>query len=863
MNKSFLISVVVLGLSALSAEAKNDVEAKMQDFFLDINAFNEMYPQEKVYLHFDNSAYYLEETIWFKAYVVQANNRQRTALSKVLYVELLAPEGGLLDSRKLPIVNGQCHGEFHLDSAYLSGYYEVRAYTRYMLNFGEDAVFSRVFPVYNVAKDGNYKMKQLRSRNMAMRGKEGYELAYPDYTKAEQKLNLQFYPEGGAMVEGLTQTVAFSITNEEGKEVHVPGFLCDDNQQIEALIPVSRGCGAFVVKPDGRRMKVKISYQGKEYSFPLPKAEKEGCVLTVNALKENSIDIQLQCKLGKNFQDSLLAVALSNNGNIHHFYLESTSAGRASRSIAKSELPEGVNTVSVFNREGKVLAERLFFVRHEKRPGIEAKVSTDSLLPFQPIRIDFHRSDSLPLTETFSVAIRDAASEDLSFNSDNIYTNLLLSSELKGYIPDVSYFFEKDDRLHRLHLDLLMLTRGWKRYHWQNSDPKFDYPIEKNLMLDRTLYRGRDRNFLKDTEIEYSFCIDSIEYYNSTTTDKEGRYQIFLNDFYGERILTLFVKNRKPEDSYELYKNAYSFQIDRYFSPKDKIYSYYETNISLPDYSKETLGLDYHDDESLKMYNLPEVGVDKKKRRTRVHYDYSVKHYDVDEELEYMNDVYKISISEHFQIKYCAGLAYSLLERYHFPGNNYHLCFITEGYTDEEISRSRPVVRATDGGPGRYSDSIPYLKEVVILTDKDLVEKFILQEKNVKTNVKYWRGSPLSGEIPSIVVCFIPDKEKKESYLYAGRDMNGVRRTKIKGYSYSKEFVSPDYSKLVLDGNAAPPADYRRTLYWNPDVQPDSTGRAFVEFYNNSSATSLVISAETVTQEGLPLVNFQQKTIKQ
>ena len=123
----------------------SDVRERMEAFFADINDFNRRYPQEKVYLHFDNTAYFLTETIWFKAYVVQASNHVPSRLSGVLYVELLSPEGAVLETKKLPVVDGGCHGEFYLDSLYLSGYYEVRAYTRYMLNFGPDAVFSRVF----------------------------------------------------------------------------------------------------------------------------------------------------------------------------------------------------------------------------------------------------------------------------------------------------------------------------------------------------------------------------------------------------------------------------------------------------------------------------------------------------------------------------------------------------------------------------------------------------------------------------------------------------------------------------------------------------------------------------------------------
>ena len=100
--------------------------------------FNRFYPQEKVYIHMDNRSYFLGDTIWFKAYVVEANTHELTTMSKILYVELLNESGVLLECKKLQIVDGMCHGEFALDEEYRTGYYELRAYTRYMLNFGNN-----------------------------------------------------------------------------------------------------------------------------------------------------------------------------------------------------------------------------------------------------------------------------------------------------------------------------------------------------------------------------------------------------------------------------------------------------------------------------------------------------------------------------------------------------------------------------------------------------------------------------------------------------------------------------------------------------------------------------------------------------
>ena len=131
-------------------------------------------PQERVYLHFDNSGYYLGETMWFKAYCVSGNGATIAApQSKVLYVELCAPEGYVIETKKFKLdEKGTCNGEFELKPSLLSGYYEVRAYTRYMLNWGDDAVFSRVFPVYDKVNGDNYDFRNIldRKRGFLYRG---------------------------------------------------------------------------------------------------------------------------------------------------------------------------------------------------------------------------------------------------------------------------------------------------------------------------------------------------------------------------------------------------------------------------------------------------------------------------------------------------------------------------------------------------------------------------------------------------------------------------------------------------------------------------------------------------------------------
>ena len=113
----------------------NDAVMKLKNFVGNIGSFNRLFPQEKAYLHFDNTGYFRGETMWFSAYVVRTDRSALTDMSSVLYVELLDPTGEVVDTRKVRLENGRGSGSFKLDNLLTSGFYEVRAYTRYMLNW--------------------------------------------------------------------------------------------------------------------------------------------------------------------------------------------------------------------------------------------------------------------------------------------------------------------------------------------------------------------------------------------------------------------------------------------------------------------------------------------------------------------------------------------------------------------------------------------------------------------------------------------------------------------------------------------------------------------------------------------------------
>ncbi|MBQ4038013.1 MAG: hypothetical protein IJD05_00700, partial [Bacteroidaceae bacterium] len=205
---------------------------------------NQLFPQERVYLHFDNTAYYLGETMWFKAYVTSGLADSEKPQSRVLYVELCAPEGYVVETKKYKLdEDGRCHGEFELRKELLSGYYEVRAYTRYMLNWGDEAVFSRVFPVYDKVNGDNYDFKNMldRKRSFMREGKWVTEELPP--------ADIKFYPEGGHLVEGIETTVAYEFLDNEGKPGRDSIAIYADKEMLFKSVPTHVGIGTFKFTP--------------------------------------------------------------------------------------------------------------------------------------------------------------------------------------------------------------------------------------------------------------------------------------------------------------------------------------------------------------------------------------------------------------------------------------------------------------------------------------------------------------------------------------------------------------------------------------------------------------------------------------
>jgi hypothetical protein len=875
--KKMILSVVFFysALSALWAQADSVAISKLEQFVQNIQIFNRLIHQEKVYLHFDNTSYAQGETIWFKAYVVTSTQHLPTTQSGVLYVELLNAKGKLLETKKLKIEYGQCHGEFPLNTInrdYFPGFYEIRAYTKGMLNFGEETVFSRVFPVFEESKaDGNYTEEDL---------KDGLDISLPNHRpkpEIRKNVNVDFYPEGGNLVTGLTSNIAFKAIDKHGQSIEIEGEICNPEGEIlTAFTTLHAGMGLFSYLPDGKKNKINVFYENKKYTFDFLQSLAKGYVLQVNNFSKNTLMVQISKSSG--MPQSLLGLSILCRGEVSFFQEIAFDSESYMLKIPKEILTGGVNQITLFDDKGKILAERLLFIypKDEEQVFIETVPDKEEYQAMEKINIDF-----ITQPETvFSVAVRDADSM-IETPFTNIVTNLLLSSELKGYIENPDYYFDSANSNRIPAMDLLMMVQGWKRYEWQTMARvkpfKQLYNIEKRLTINGIVPGSEGKNIEIIAKMQSNDKQQQMD--GTAMTNNKGEFYIYPEDFHGTWSLNL--RSR-------VLKNANKkIRIDRLFSPAPKVYSQHETtwknNKGQPfekDSDDSPLQSINKDNNGIsQMYLIGEVQVQTKRRKDIVYsigtdLDYLL---DTGEKLPYNVHDYLQQNDYFYKYKPLDEFVKSTGQKEEKQKKNQK-----ENERDSFAPKERPI-RGENPEEDLSDNSFYDSKYGTFFYDERYAKFYYLDDGKWKTYnedpqlfIPNERIQPRydmaqtaisltakrSGlEIEKIVVSgFDKTDDSGERHIpiyiypydnYMMRTLSGVRYTFFDGYSKARDF----FDKQANKENDLPEGyEHRRTLYWNPDVKTDEEGKTSVSFFNIGLRRKIDICAEGLTKNGIPVI---------
>lgn len=498
-----------------------------------LNRFTYVYPQQKVYLHTDKDEYRGGDNMWIKAYLVNGRDHFPDTLSTNLYVELISPYQTRVQIKIFQLFRGFGIGDFVLSDTLSEGLYQLRAYTTWMQNFDSDYFFEKNFQLVNPQY-----VKQISPREARSNQKELAEIE-----NSALPVDLQFMPEGGQLVSGLESVVGFKAVNRTGLGASIQGKVVDDKGNVAATFSTLRkGMGRFTLTPaDGRKYVALVDAGNRQLKYPLPEALPYGVVMHA----ENESDL-IKLTLTSNRpvvsdpSANELLVTGQVGGQLYFFQVVRLSDGKASLQVSKNRFPGGIVQFTVFSGRNEPLAERLVFLNRNDFMRIQVTASDTFTDKGMKTAVDIEVRDILnkPLAANLSLAVTSDSPESPYANRDNVLSNLLLTSDLKGFVEDPLDYFTDNTEEGKLALDNLMLTQGWRRFDW-NSLLAGKYPVirhheEKGLTVKGRITHDFFNIPLKNCRVQLSVMDAYNDVFTQYSSDKG--YFLFENLVYYDTI---------------------------------------------------------------------------------------------------------------------------------------------------------------------------------------------------------------------------------------------------------------------------------------------------------------------------------------
>lgn len=815
------------------------VSAQQQAILKLYDSIRNNLPREKLYVHFDKTNYTATDTIWFKAYLVDGTLNVPSNTSGVIYTEIIDENNDVLQTLALPTVSGLTWGAFALNERqFKTGTYTFRAYTNWMQNFGNSHFFQKQLKVFSLPAGaiGIASASTTESPLASNQNNSG--------NNRNSAIDLQFLPEGGNLIAGSNQKIAFKALNANGKGISLNGEILDSKDNIvTTFVSNTKGMGFFYLNAVATE---RYTARIKNLAVPnttLPTVKELSTALKVtNDYKSDSLVIQL----GSNLKNEPLTVIGQSRG-VACFVatLAANTTGKTIR-VAKSIFPTGVCQILILDAQRKPLNERNFFINHLDQAKID--VSSDKLAyknrDSVKLAIKSSSFDKKPAQMSISMSITDDSqvTKD-SLNEGNILSYLLLTSDLKGEIENPgSYFKQYDEQTHN-DLEALMLTQGWVNYQWDLTKKPL-FKAEKEFTL-----RGKITNLTntpianaKVTMVGQNRGFTLID----TVANDKGEFvfdQLPVMDSASFIVQALNTKGRK---------GTLGIEVDEFKRPeievvkrKNIIFDTTADSVAnvLVATQNEALNKRYASGNLLREVTITGKRVipGSKNLNGPGEADQILTEED-------LNKVPKLTLYD-LLIKKITGFRTGVRRGSSirdFFINSEPVRFVIDGMELDFFYDSADASAATKMND--YNNFVRTTLDYYNAEDIKGVEVMAFFNKSMlyrsrfvrnwldQTQYAYIEITTKSGSGPFL---------KKAANIYKYRPMN---------YGNKKVFYSPKYT--AENDNKTP--DFRSTIYWNPNIITDEKGETSVSFFTSDKKGTYTVWLEGTDLEG----NFGVKTMK-
>ena len=851
---------VLLYFSSLSAQT-------MQDTIIANFSLMERIPKEKLYLHLDKPFYGAGEKIWFKGYLVNATTHQDNSQSNFIITELINRSDSIVERKKIRRDSLGFHNAFTLPATLPAGDYYLRGYSNWMLNEDPDFFFSRNIKIgnsidntivssieYQQEDDTHYTAKikftsnvqavfenttikylYLENGKIKNKGKKKTDengwisISLPDLKSPAARrievefddpqyiykrtfhlpvftndFDVKFFPEGGALLSIPHQNVAFKAQGADGFSKEVEGFLFNSKgDTLTNFRSEHNGMGIFTMNPvDNETYYVTVRTNDSiTKRFGLPAIEPKGISIAMSHYKQE-IRYEIQKTEATEWPQKLFLLAHT-RGKLA--ILQPINPKRTFGKMNDSLFTEGITHFMLIDEQGNALSERLIFVPDHK-PN-QWQITTD-----QPtygkrekvsLQITAKDSEGNPVEGTFSVSITDRKSIQPDSLADNILSNLLLTSDLKGYVEDPAFYFLNQDARTLRSIDYLMMTHGWRRHKMENvlRTPSLNFTnyIEKGQTIS-----GRIMGFFGANVKKGPICVLAPKYNIIATTETDEKGQFIVNTSFRDSTTFLVqARTKKGFAGVDILMDPPQYPVATHKAP------YFNgATTFMEDYLMNTRD-QYYMEGGMRVYNLKEVTVTAKRERpsSKSIYTGGINTYTVEED----------------RLQGYGQTAFDAASR--LPSVT-----ITNGSEIHIRNNSEPAIIVIDDIV--YEDASDILKDIQV---SDMSSISLLRGADAVI-----LGPRASGGAVVITL--------KDPRNLPARPAQGIITYTPLGYSESVEFYHPTYD--TPEKKNAQRSDFRSTVYWNPELRLDAEGKATIEYYTPDSTAPEDIIIEGVDKNG-------------
>ena len=857
------------------------------------------FPQEKLHITTDKSRYMAGDTIWLRAFVVNAATHEPVDASKYCYVELLNPFDSLESRIKIKERNGVMQGYLALSPQLAEGSYTLAGYTLFMQSLDEGYYFKKRIEVMSahstrssiacdVERDpknpGRVKItahyldlhsradKEFRQMSYVTADQHIYErnsekspvifslneketrsgmvlVQFDSYSKFvplppdETRDEVRFFPEGGYLVPAVRNHVSVKALHGNGSEASATGRVLDgDGNEVATFATGHAGIGDFYFEPKAEtnyRAVCHLNGSDTELEFELPQVRSNATIVQVEMRDSSEAVVRAT---GAKTDQGILVV--QQRGVL-------LATGTDSIVLPISSMSAGVVQALLLDGRLRPLSERLFFVPiRETSKRVNVNCDKEQYESRDRVQVTTRLEGFAAPAGNYAVSVTD----DRSVTADStsaIAVNLLLQSDLRGHLPNLAYYFAQAGREHEL--DALMMTHGWRRYdisgvlRGQLAEPSF--PIEKGFSAAGTVLSEWKKKPVKDGLVQV--LVPKLGYGNMFPTDDNGRFYIEGFELPDSAIMVLQAFNKKGGKEMNVTVDKVSFPNLSSITTNFKGTSAKADGDVLGDYLEaEAKRMQYID--GMRNIVLGEVEVTAKAKKNEpedVFQRLATHSYDE----EYMEERQITSIED--AVRHIPGVMIKG-DRVVATRSKENVGFFLDGVYIEPMlpgmssgggvyMLSGIPTYSAGGGTGTASSLSDAASNALIMKELDQQIPFDAIKRIDYISAGMAMAVAGRGSAGGAIVITTKDGKEKykkqKNYFLHTVTMQGVQRP--------AEFYSPDYD--LGDCGMAPNTDLRNTLYWNPCVQVNSEGKSRFSFFAaDVPNTTYTITIEGVTADG-------------